>query len=248
MATAEKETYNRANDTNVAQAERWLSVVAGSALAAYGLKNRSLGGLVVAGLGGALVWRGATGVCPVYSAAGISTAGEHQGQQVSVPYGRGTQVEKTVTINAPADRLYTFWRNFENLPRFMENLEEVEVIDDKRSRWVATGPAGFDVQWEAEIINEVPNELIGWRSVEGSTVDNAGSVHFTPATGGRGTEVKVVLRYDPPGGKLGAAVSRVLGEDPDWQVQEDLRRLKMLIESGEIATIEDQPSGRAAGE
>lgn len=245
MATAEDESYNRANETNVAQPERWLSVVAGSALTAYGLKSRSLGGLVVAGLGGVLVWRGATGVCPLYSAAGISTAGEHQGQQVSVPYGRGIQVEKSVTINAPADRIYAFWRNFENLPQFMENLEEVVVIDEKRSRWVAQGPAGYSVEWEAEIINEVPDELIGWRSVEGSDVDNAGSVHFTPTTGGRGTEVKVVLRYDPPGGKLGAAVSRMFGEDPQWQVQEDLRRLKMLIETGEIATIEDQPSGRS---
>ena len=231
------------SDTNVAQVERWFSVVAGSALAAYGLKRRSGPGLLVSALGGVLVWRGATGHCPLFASLGISTAGEHE-RQVSVPYGRGTQVEKTVTINAPPDRLYSFWRNFENLPRFMENLESVEVIDDKRSRWVADGPAGLDAEWEAEIINEVPNELIGWRSVEGSRVDNAGSVHFTPAPGGRGTEVKVVLRYDPPGGKVGAAISRIFGEDPEWQVQEDLRRLKMIIETGELATIADQPSGR----
>ena len=231
-------------ETNVAHAERWLSVVAGSALAAYGLKRRSVPGFLISGLGAVLVWRGATGHCPAYAAMGFSTAGQDNGRQVSVPYGRGTQVEKTVTINASAESLYTFWRNFENLPRFMENLESVEVIDSKRSRWVADGPAGIDAEWEAEIINEIPNELIGWRSVEGSRVDNAGSVHFTPAAGGRGTEVKVVLRYDPPGGRLGALVSRMLGEDPDWQVQEDLRRLKMLIETGEIATIQDQPSGR----
>ncbi|HEU4522375.1 MAG TPA: SRPBCC family protein [Thermoanaerobaculia bacterium] len=231
-------------ETNVAQLERWFSVVAGTALAAYGLKQRSIPGLVVTALGGALVWRGATGTCPVYESLGISTADDGDNRQVSVPYGRGIQVEKTVTINATPERLYTFWRNFENLPRFMDNLESVEVIDEKRSRWVADGPAGFDAEWEAEIINEIPNELIGWRSTEGSRVDNAGSVHFTPAPGGRGTEVKVVLRYDPPGGKLGAVVSRMFGEDPDWQVQEDLRRLKMLVETGEIATIEDQPSGR----
>src|SRR5687767_7529101 len=231
-------------ETNVAHAERWLSVVAGSALTAYGLKRRSVPGLLVSGLGAVLVWRGATGHCPAYAALGVSTAEGDHGRQVSVPYGRGIQVEKTVTINASPESLYTFWRNFENLPRFMENLESVEVIDSKRSRWVADGPAGIDAEWEAEIINELPNELIGWRSVEGSRVDNAGSVHFTSAAGGRGTEVKVVLRYDPPGGKLGAVVSRMFGEDPDWQVQEDLRRLKMLIETGEIATITDQPSGR----
>ncbi|MGZ8867581.1 MAG: SRPBCC family protein [Thermoanaerobaculia bacterium] len=232
-------------ETNVAHAERWLSVVAGSALAGYGLKRRTVPGFLVSAVGAILVWRGATGHCPVYAAAGFSTAEPDDGRQVSVSYGRGIQVEKTVTINASPEALFTFWRNFENLPRFMENLESVEVIDSKRSRWVADGPAGIDAEWEAEIINEVPNELIGWRSVEGSRVDNAGSVHFTPATGGRGTEVKVVLRYDPPGGKVGAVISRMLGEDPDWQVQEDLRRLKMLIETGEIATIEDQPSGRS---
>lgn len=236
--------YNRANEINVAQPERWLSVIAGTALAAYGLKRRSLGGLAIAAAGGALVFRGATGHCHVYGALGVSTAGDHQGQQVSVPYGRGTQVEKSVTISAPADRLYAFWRNFENLPRFMENLESVTVIDEKRSRWAAEGPAGIAAEWEAEIINEVPNELIGWRSVEGSRVDNAGSVHFKALPGNRGTEVKVVLRYDPPAGKLGAAVARIFGEDPAWQVQEDLRRLKMLIETGEIATTMDQPSGR----
>ena len=231
-------------DTNVAHAERWLPVIDGSALTAYGLKRRSAPGFLIGALGAALVWRGATGYCPVYGAAGFSTAEEDDGRQVSVPYGRGIQVEKTVTINASPESLYQFWRNFENLPRFMENLESVEVIDSKRSRWVADGPAGMDAGWEAEIINEIPNELIGWRSVEGSRISNAGSVHFTPASGGRGTEVKVVLRYDPPGGKLGAVISRMFGEDPDWQVQEDLRRLKMLIETGEIATIQDQPSGR----
>jgi uncharacterized membrane protein len=125
----------------------------------------------------------------------------------------------------------------------MHNLEAVTVHDGTRSHWVAKGPAGTNVDWEAEIINEIPNELIGWRSIDGSKVDNAGSVHFTRA-GDRGTEVKVVLRYDPPAGVFGAAVSKILGEDPAMNVQEDLRRLKMLIETGELATIEGQPTGR----
>jgi uncharacterized membrane protein len=244
MQNAEEETYNRANELNVAEPERWLSVVAGSALAAYGLKRRTISGLVLSGVGGALVWRGATGHCPVYETMGISTAGEHQGQQVSVPYGKGVRVEKSVTINASPEQLYEFWRNFENLPRFMDHLESVKVTGPLRSHWVAKGPAGMKAEWEAEIINEVANELIGWRSVEGSRVDNAGSVQFTKASGGRGTEVKVVLRYDPPAGRLGALISKLFGEDPSHQVQEDLRRLKQLIETGELATIESQPSGR----
>ncbi len=230
-------------EKNVNDPERWVSVVFGSALAAYGLKMRSIGGLILGAVGGALVWRGATGRCPVYGSLGISSLNENDGSNVSVPYGKGVRVEKAVTVNAPPERVYAFWRNFENLPRFMHNLESVTVRDDIRSHWVAKGPAGTKVDWEAEIINEIPNELIGWRSIEGSQIDNAGSVHFNRA-GDRGTEVKVVLRYDPPAGVLGAAVSKILGEDPAMNVQEDLRRLKMLIETGEIATTEGQPSGR----
>ena len=237
-----EETLNTTSK-NIAEPERWISVIAGGALAAYGLRMRSLPGIVVAALGGALVHRGATGHCLVYESLGVTTA-EEQGDQVSVPYGKGVRVEKAVTINASAEELYAFWRKFDNLPRFMHNLESVEVRDDKRSHWVAKGPAGSKVEWEAEIINEVPNQLIGWRSIEGSQIDNAGSVHFTPAAGGRGTEVKVVLRYDPPAGSVGAKISRILGEDPAVNVQEDLRRLKRLIETGEIPTTEGQSSGR----
>ena len=239
-----EETIN-STERNINDPERWISVVAGSAVAAYGLKLRSLPGLVLAAVGGALVWRGATGHCPVYETLGISSAPEEgEGNNVSVPYGRGVRVEKSVTINASPERIYTFWRNFENLPRFMHNLDRVEVKDSARSHWWAKGPAGTTMDWEAEIINEIPNELIGWRSMEGSKVDNAGSVHFTAVAGGRGTEVKVVLRYDPPAGVLGARISRILGEDPAANVQEDLRRLKMLLETGEIATVDGQTSGR----
>jgi uncharacterized membrane protein len=220
---------------NVSTAERWFSVIAGTALAAYGVTRRSVTGLALAGLGGAMMWRGATGRCRIYEALGISTAGEPDGErQVSVPYGRGIRVEESVTVNASPERLYSFWRNFENLPRFMSHLEAVEVLDAKRSHWVTKGPAGTDVEWDAEIINEVPNELIGWRSVDRSEVRHAGSVHFNPATGNGGTEVKVILRYDPRAGILGAVIARLFGEDPAHQVREDLRAFKQLIETGQI--------------
>ena len=245
MATRE-ETYKRSNRVNVADPDRWISVIAGTALAAYGLRRRSVAALSAAGLGAALLWRGTTGHCPAYQALGVSTSPEGEGDNVSVPYGRGKRIERSVTINATPEQLYTFWRNFENLPRFMENLESVTVSDAKRSHWVAKGPAGSRVEGDAEIINEIPNELIGWRSVDGSTVDNAGSVHFKQATGGRGTVVKVVMRYDPPGGRFGAMTSKLLGENPDRQVAEDLRRFKQLVETGEIPTIHGQPSGRRA--
>ncbi len=218
-------------EQNVSEPERWISVIAGSAIAAYGLKMRSIPGLVLAGVGGALVWRGASGHCMVYESMGISTAEEDSDRNVSVPYGRGVGIEESVTIHASPERIYTFWRNFKNLPRFMNNLESVAVLDDKRSHWIAKGPAGTKVEWGAEIINEIPNELIGWRSVEGSQIDNAGSVHFE-SNGNGHTNVRVILRYDPPAGALGAAISKMLGEDPAVQVREDLHRLKELMELG----------------
>jgi uncharacterized membrane protein len=227
-----------AANTNVSEPERWFSVVAGAALAAYGLTRRSICGLAISGLGGAMVWRGATGHCMVYEALGLSSVhpeGEDD-RNVSVPYGRGIRVEKSVTINRPPDDLYRFWRNFANLPRFMSHLKSVQVLDGTRSHWVAKGPAGSEAEWDAEVINEVPNELIGWRSVEGSQINNAGSVHFTRTVADRGTEVKVILRYDPPGGVLGAMIAKLFGEDPARQVQEDLRTLKQILETGERAT------------
>lgn len=218
---------------NVATPERWLSAVTGAALTAYGLKRRSPAGAVLAVLGGALVWRGTTGRCPLYRSMRVTTARRRGDDHVSVPYGRGIRVEHSVTIDAPQDALFRFWRNLENLPRFLSHLESVRTIDSKRSHWIAKGPAGIDAEWDAEIINEVPDELIGWRSVEGSRVDNAGSVHFERANGGRGTRVRVLLRYDPPGGRAGAALAMLFGEDPERQIRDDLRTLEQLIETGE---------------
>ena len=219
---------------NVGEPERWLSVIAGSAIAAYGLKMRSVPGLVLAGVGGALVWRGATGHCNVYEAMGVSTA-EEDGSNVSVPYGKGIRVEESVTIDAAPERVYAFWRNFENLPKFMHNVESVKPIDSNRSHWVVRGPAGMKVEWDAEIINDIPTELIAWRTLNCAEVDNAGSVHFEPARDGRrGTELRVVLRYDPPAGVVGATIAKLLGDDPAMQVEEDLLRLKMLLETGRV--------------
>jgi uncharacterized membrane protein len=234
--TVMENTAEHASSTNVGNSERWASVVAGTALAAFGLARRSVSGMILAGVGGVLAWRGATGRCPLYASLGVSTAdGELGGHHVSVPYGRGIRVEKSVTVNAPPEELYGFWRNFENLPRFMSHLQSVRVLDDKRSHWVAKGPVGTDAEWDAEIINEIPNELIGWRSIDGSNVRNAGSVHFTRSTGNRGTEVKVVLRYDPPAGLIGAAIAKIFGTDPAHEVEEDLRTFKRLVETGETA-------------
>ena len=204
------------------------------ALAAYGLKRHSIPGAVLAGVGGVLAWRGATGRCPIYASLGISTA-NGEDRNVSVPYGRGIRIEESVTVSASPDELYRFWLNLENLPRFMSHLESVKVLDDKHSHWATAGPLGTRAEWDAVIINEIPNELIAWRSVDASQVRNAGSVHFSGAAGNGKTEVKVVLRYDPPAGAIGATIAKLFGEDPAHQVQEDLRAFKRLIELGEIA-------------
>jgi uncharacterized membrane protein len=234
------------SDINVADVERWASALGGAALAAYGikqLKDRSPSGAALTAAGTALIYRGATGHCPMYSAAGISTADRRDDTRAALSGPRGVNVQEAVTINRPADELYRFWRSFEQLPSFMHHLVSVTQLDQCRSHWVAKAPAGSTVEWNAEIINEIPGELIGWRTLDGSEVVSAGSVCFKPAPGGRGTEVRVRLQYDPPGGKLGSTIAWMFGEEPSQTIREDLRRFKRLMETGEIPTTEGQPRG-----
>jgi uncharacterized membrane protein len=153
----------------------------------------------------------------------------------SLESGEGTRIDRTTSIARPPADLFRFWRQLDNLPRFMDNLESVTLLDGRRSRWVAKGPLGARVEWDAEVHNEIPNELIAWRSLPGSEVDQAGSVHFTPTA--EGTDVRVVLRYAAPAGKLGDTVARFLGDDPSQQIADDLRRLKQVMEAGELPTV-----------
>ncbi len=234
------------NDMNVGQTERWASALAGGALAIYGLTRRTWGGAVLALVGGTLIYRGSTGYCHMYDMLGVNTAGtEADNPLVSVPAGKGIKVEKSVEINRPPEELYRFWRNFENLPRFMNHLESVKVTGEGRSHWVAKAPAGRTVEWDAEIYNEKENELIAWRSLEGADVDNAGSVRFEPSADGRGTTVRVTLKYDPPAGKLGSLVAKLFGEEPSQQIDEDLERFKQVMET-DAGGGGQQPTGRSA--
>ncbi|MBW4673840.1 MAG: SRPBCC family protein [Desmonostoc geniculatum HA4340-LM1] len=153
------------------------------------------------------------------------------------------KVEKTVTINKPAEKLYRFWHNFQNLPRFTKHLKDVKVYNDQRSHWITSGPLGTTVEWDADIIEDRPNELISWTSIEGADIANSGSIRFKPTLNDRGTEVKVVTEYNPPGGAIGDAIAKLFGEAPEQQLGDDLRRFKMLMETGEIATTEGQPKG-----
>lgn len=233
-------------ELNVGSQERWISAGAGAVLALYGLKRMSVGGLLTAGLGAMLVKRGLTGNCNVYQLLGINTA-RGDGACPEEYFERGIHVEESFTILKPAEELYAFWRKFDNLPRFMRHLKSVEVKDDKRSHWVAEGPMGMSVRWDAEIINDEPNRLIAWRSLSGAEVDNAGSVTFRAAPGDRGTEVAVVMDYIPPAGAAGAMLAKLFGRSADGMIRDDLRNFKRLMETGEIPTTQGQPRGDCSG-
>ncbi len=155
----------------------------------------------------------------------------------------GVKIEQAVTINREPEELFRFWRDFRNLPHFMDHLESVTALADGRTHWKVKALLGASIEWDALIINEVENELIAWGSDAGAEVPNAGSVRFRPAPGNRGTEVKVSLDYQPPGGRFAAYLAQLFGEEPGQQLREDLRRFKQLMEAGEIPTTRGQPSG-----
>jgi uncharacterized membrane protein len=150
------------------------------------------------------------------------------------------RVARAVTINKPIEQVYAFWHQVENLPRFMRYVESVERLPDGRSRWRAQGPGGMTVQWEAETLAERENELIAWRSLPGSRIHTSGTVQFQPAPGARGTEVHVEMDFRPPAGAIGRTVAWMSGRSPSQQLNEDLRRLKQLLETGEIAVSEGE--------
>lgn len=228
--------------SNVSDTERLISLGVGGALLLNGALGRHFN-LLSFLAGGALVARAATGNCMLYQALGVSTAGG-TGPNTAVRAGAGVKLEDAVTIQTTPDEAYRYWRNFTRLPLFMEHLRNVEVLDETRSRWTANAPLGMSVQWEAEIISDDPGRLIAWKSLPGSDVDTAGSVHFDKAPGGRGVVVRVSLKFDPPAGKLGSFVARLFGENPQQQVKGDLARFKALLEAGEIPNTTGQPSGR----
>lgn len=229
---------------NVGYYERWVSSLLGGAFAAVGLRRRyyrsprGIGLLLVAGH---QIYRGITGQDRIFRLVGVDTSGS---DEVTTPRSAGgTSVDQSRTINKPAEELYTFWRNFENLPRFMTHLESVSTLDERRSHWVAKAPAGTTVEWDAEIVEDLPNERIAWRSLPNADVDNHGTVRFKPAPGGRGTEVHVALTYRPPAGVIGTAVAKLFGEEPEQQIAGDLLRFKNLMEAGEIPTTGGQSHG-----
>jgi uncharacterized membrane protein len=215
---------------NVGDEERKLSGLVGGALLVIGLFRKSWGGALMALAGAALLQRGVTGHCMLYQALDTNT--NELGRR-KVRTGSAIKLQRSIRIERLPEELYQFWRNFENLPRVMSQIESVEVINDRLSHWVAkTIPLGGPkVEWDAEVINEIDNELIGWRSLRGADVENAGSVRFERTPDGRATELTVTMQYAPPGGRLGAWVAKLFGEDPERKIDDDLRRFKASMEA-----------------
>jgi len=213
----------RSGNSRAQSVQPWAAILGGGALAVYGLSRKSLGGTALAAIG---------------------TFGAIAGVRRSALTPTSIHVQKTFTIDRPAQELYRFWHNLENLPRFMKHLTSVNTKGGRYSHWMARGPAGMPIEWDAELVDERPGEYLVWRSLPGSAISNRGSVEFRPATNGAGTEVTVALTYHNPVGKIGAAFAKMMGREPEFQVREDLRRFKALMETGEIPTVVGQPSGR----
>lgn len=213
---------NRGRTSRAANLQKWGSLIGGSALAVYGLTRRSRAGAALAAAGGTI--------------AVLGSRSRNNGHAKPTAHA-------TVLLNCTPERAFEFWHNFENLPRFMRHLESVSVTGDRRSRWTAIGPMGKRVSWNAEITNERPNESISWQSLPGSDVEVNGTVEFRPAPADRGTVVSADIRYQPPGGTLGKIAAQILGKNPRFLMEQDLRRLKALIETGELPTTEGQSHG-----
>ncbi len=212
-------------ESKISDTERVLSAIGGGTLVGFSVLAPWKIRVPMLAAGGLLLFRGITGYSLLYRILNIYRSSDR--------LQNGIRVERAVTINRPVEEVYAFWHNLENLPLFMENLKTVSVREEQ-SHWVAEAPLGMTVEWDAVIDEHQPNSKISWHSIPGSQIKNAGAVMFQPAPGSRGTEVRVHLEYQVPGGSLGAALAKILGQEPDIQIREDLRRMKVLLETGEI--------------
>jgi uncharacterized membrane protein len=235
---------------NVGDKERVASVAGGVALLSVAVFKRGPLSIPALFSGLVLLLRGLTGICPAYKALGINTAEDaeqhRRSENISVPAETGIHVVRAVTINRSAEDLYNFWRNPANLPSIMKYVESVEYISPERAHWTIKLPAGAKSEFDAEVYTDVPNEVISWRSLPGSQIPNAGSIRFKPAPVDRGTEVTLTIEFVPPGGALGQAVMKMFNEAPSQYIGQYLRDFKMIMETGEQATTEGQPSGRSS--
>jgi uncharacterized membrane protein len=225
---------------NIGETQRLVSAIAGGGLIMEGWRRRSLAGGALAVAGIALLYRAVSGYCPALGAMGIDMGGSQNTNRLGrrkVPSEQSSKIRRSIEISRPPHELYKFWRRFDNLPRIMSHLESVQVISDRLSHWVVKTMTGLPtVEWDAEIINDVENERIGWRSLNDADVDHAGSVEFESIGDGRGTRLTVTMQYSPIGGRLGTALAKLFGEDPDLKIAEDLQRFKESMDAGKAVT------------
>jgi uncharacterized membrane protein len=235
-------------EVNVGKGERLASLVGGAGLAVLGARRKGIGGALLGLAGAALVHRGATGHCFVYGALEMDTAeGSPARGLVAAENEPGVSVNASVTVNRAADEVYALWRDFERAPRYMDRISRVEVLDETRSRWTATGPMGRSWTWESEVVEDRPGELIAWESLPGAELPNRGWVQFIPAAGGGGqTEVRYFVQFDPPGGVIGDAIASAFHDAPRDMIRGDLRRFRQLAESGDGAAEVASSAGDGA--
>lgn len=214
---------------NVSNSERAVSTIGGAIIALYGLGKRNAATPYLLFLGGALIARGVSGQCKLYDRLGIDTSRGYG--KPGVRGNKGIRMEKSIEVNIPPAQVFGYWRHLENLPVFMPHIKSVKRTDDGISHWKVEGPAGIPLEWDAEIINERPGEMLAWQSLPGAQLQSAGTVRFAPANSGAATLVTVVLQYQPPGGRIGAALAGVLGESPDQQLEADLVRFRDWVEA-----------------
>jgi len=214
-------------EQNIGTWQRVGSVAGGLALLYVGARRPRVAAVTRA-TGVGLVLRGMAGYCPV-TAATMRDRGRTAREALAGP--RGIHVRETIAIDRPRHSVYGFWRQLSNLPRFMSHLARVDLMGNGRSHWVAAGPLGHQVEWDAEIINEVDGYLLAWQSLPGSDIDSAGSVRFRDLPDDA-TELTVHLQYQPPAGKLGAWTAWLTGEEPTRQIHDDLRAVKRYLETG----------------
>jgi uncharacterized membrane protein len=215
------------------EVERWVTLATATALIAYGFSRRTIPGMCLAVAAAPLAFKGVAGTWPRLN--GTITSDD---TRVALSGDRGIHVRESIRLEKSIADVYRFWRNLENLPRFMTHLRRVTDRGNGRSHWEANGPAHVKVEWDAEIINEVENSVIGWRSLPGSDVVTAGSVNFSSVRAGRSTQIAVHLQYSPPAGRAGALLATIFGRNPSHMIREDLRHLKQLLEAGEIPRVQ----------
>jgi uncharacterized membrane protein len=233
----------KADNVNLAAWERFASSLAGASLVAVGLARRSWSSIPLFALGAGLLHRGLTGHCTIYQALNLDRKDDIH-PSLGVRARHGAKYEASLYVHRTPEEVYSFWRKLENLPSVMQHLVSVTTGDGNLSHWIARGPLGIELAWDAEIFNERDNELLAWRSIPGFEIDTAGSVAFQPGPDGEGTRMDISLKYDPPGGNVTAAVSDFFGVGLRQRMEEDMRRLKQKLEAGEVPTVEGQPRGR----